>query len=96
VLLAGADECYADALAVLVGENREPIHVSSPAVPGGDQCAYDLAVAISDQQVSGCFREQSLYVLQLVGGARVSAASLTPSFKTADASRGLPMRTLKR
>lgn len=78
MLLTSANERDANSLAAIVRQNREPIHVASPTVPGGYQRTYDRAAAISDEQASGGFREQSLYVLQLVGGARVSAASLMP------------------
>src|SRR5689334_3682513 len=44
------DESTRYAAAAVRLENREPVHIPSPAVPRGDEGAHDLSVALGEQQ----------------------------------------------
>lgn len=81
MLLAGAHERQADALTAMLDANGQSIHVAPPAVPGGDQCTKDRAVAVGDEQAPRCLSKQSLRVPEPVGSRSVLATSLLPKLE---------------
>jgi hypothetical protein len=78
VLLACAHERQADAAAAVLMEHYEPVHVPPPSVPRGDQRAHECAAGVGDEQTLRCLGEQSVDVLDPVGGGCVRAARPLP------------------
>ncbi len=78
VLLTGPDQREPDSLPPLPRANGEPVHVPPPAIPAGNQGAYDLGPALGDQEYSRGIRDQTLDVVQAIDPTCVPATRLTP------------------
>ena len=78
ILLASARQRDPDALPSMPGVNGKPIHVSSPAIPAGDQSAGDLIAALGDQESGRGICDQTLDVVQAVSRRCVLAPRLSP------------------
>jgi hypothetical protein len=78
IILAGPGQREPDALPPMPIANGKPIHVASPAVPGGDQGAEDLPVPFGDQENGRGPRDQALDVIESVGRTCMLASSMRP------------------
>ncbi len=78
MLLAGSYKRQADASAAMLAANRQPVHVSPPAVPCGDQRAKERTLGAGDKHAARRLGEQPLYILEQVSCSRVRAAGLLP------------------
>jgi hypothetical protein len=56
----------------------EPVHVPAPSIPGRDQGADDLTVTLGHQKSGRRIFDQTLNVIQAIGGTRVLAPLLLP------------------
>ena len=59
-----------DAVAPVVGDDREPVHVAAPPVPRRDERADDGSVDLRDEERAGIEREQRGDRCFVVGRAR--------------------------
>lgn len=73
VLLAGPDQCEADALPPVPIPNSESVRISSPSVPSGDHSPDDLPATLGNQEGSRGIPDQALDV---IGRSGVLACSL--------------------
>jgi len=79
VVLASANQGKANALASILLENREPIHVPAPSVPPSYQCANEFSFLFGNQECPRRFgAEESLDVIEPIGSARMLATALHP------------------
>lgn len=78
ILLAGPGQRDPDALPPMLLTNGEPVQVSSPPIPPGDQSTDDLSVALGNQKGCRGVSDQALDVIQAVCRACVLASLLGP------------------
>ncbi len=78
VLLAGAHEGQTDTAAAVLAEHCEPVHVPPPAIPRSYQHAHEPVTDIGNKQAPGRLAEQSVDILDPVGGGCVRAARPLP------------------
>jgi hypothetical protein len=76
--VTGLDEPAADARAPVLGQDRQPVHVAPPTVPGGDQHADDPTVQLGDEQRVVAVLDQAGKDALVVGRGGGGAAGALP------------------
>lgn len=85
VLLPGPRQRNPDALPPMPFPNSEPVHISSPPVPAGNQSTDNLLAALSNQKGGRGISNQALDIIEAIGGPRMLTPPLGP--KPQDRSR---------
>ncbi len=79
--VASLDESSSDAAPAVGGQNREPVHVTPPAVPSGDESAHHEPLMLGhEQRVTGVLNEPQDAV-RVVRCAGSSTSRLLPQAK---------------
>ena len=71
-IVAGLDESSSDATPAVGGQNREPVHISSPAIPSGDESAHHEPLMLGyEQRVTSVLNElqDAIWVVRRAGSS---------------------------
>jgi hypothetical protein len=79
--MADLNEAAADAATAILGENREPVHVAPPPVPGGDKNAHDLPAVIGHEQSILGVLDESHDACRVVGREGGGTTRLLPQLQ---------------